>query len=242
MSHVVEKSAEWIYRGIWRILVEWFRVPDKPPMLPSAMRGELRVFHPSRRFLTYLKVVFWLALVLVDAAILAGWMVLYWQSAFWAWALALPTLVLAIVPDIIAYIALHLMYDTIWYAVSERGVHLRRGIWVITEHTISIANIQNVSITRDPLEQILGIATLVVETAGASAAEDANSLSVGNRVIMIGLDNANEIRELLMSKVGASRSSGLGDPSEGRRTVQWNATDLALLREIRDEVAAGHLS
>lgn len=236
MSGVAERSAEWIYGGIWRFLVECFRVPDAPPSLPSAMKGELRVFHPSRRYLAYLKFYFWFGLVAIDGAIAIGWLALYWEQPFWAWVLAIPALVIAIVPDIIAYIAIHLRYDTIWYAVSQRGVHLRRGIVVITEHTISLANIQNISIVRGPVEQLFSIATLVVETAGASAGEDANSLTVGNRVVMVGLKNVDEIRELLMSRIRESRAAGLGDELDHRPATQWSEGDLTLLGEIRDEV------
>ena len=149
-----------------------------------------------------MKIYFWVAFAVIDVAILIGWLALYFHVPYVAWALLIPALVIAIVPDIIAYIAIHLRFDTIWYALSDRGVHIRRGIIVITEHTISLANVQNVSICRGPIEQLFGIGTLVVETAGASAGEEEmNSLTAGNRVVMVGLGDVDETRKALMARV-----------------------------------------
>ncbi len=236
MNGVAERSAEWIYRGIWIGLVHCFRVPDGPPLLPEAMHGALQVFHPSRRYLSYLKAYFWVGLVLVDLLILLGWLLIFWVNATIGWILAIPALVIAVLPDILAYIAIHLRYDTIWYAVSNRGLYVRRGIIVITEHTITLENIQNVSVRRGPIEQLFGIATLVVETAGASAHDEESSFMVGNQTIMVGLEDADELRELLMKHVRSSSSAGLGDDADRSRDRGWRATDLQLLEAIRGEL------
>lgn len=236
MNGVAERSAEWIYRGIWLGLVHCFRVPDGPPLLPAAMHGELRVFHPSRRYLSYLKAYFWVGLVLVDLLILLGWLLIFWANATIGWILAIPALVLAIAPDILAYIAIHLRYDTIWYAVSSRGLYVRRGIIVITEHTITLENIQNVSVRRGPIEQLFRIATLVVETAGASAHDEESSFMVGNQTIMVGLEDADELRDLLMQHVRSSTSAGLGDDADRSSNHGWEVADLQLLSAIRGEL------
>ena len=52
MNEKPEKAAEWVYRGIWRILSDWFRVPQHPPTLPIAEGDFIASFHPSRRYLT----------------------------------------------------------------------------------------------------------------------------------------------------------------------------------------------
>ena len=246
MSPVVERSAEWIYRGVWRSVVECFRVPDGPPRLSFQQRqGELRVFHPSRNYLRYLKFYFWIGLVVIDVGILIGWLLILQASYFWGSLTAVPALVIAVVPDVIAYIAIHLRYDTIWYGVSERGLFIRRGIWLISEHTITIENIQNLSVTQGPVEQVFGIATVVVETAGAEAGEGADAFLVGNKSIMVGLDRADEVKELIFQQIRACRSTGLGDdPREIRpavsasqqKTSGWTEQDRQLLQEILAEV------
>ncbi len=236
MSRAAERSAEWIYQGIWLFLVQCFRVPEGVPKLPDAMMGNLQVFHPSRRYLAYLKAYFWVGLLVIDVAILIGWIAIYCLNPTLGWFLAIPALLIAVVPDIVAYIAIHLRYDTIWYAVSSRGLYVRRGIIVISEHTITLENIQNVTVQRGPIEQLFGIATVVVETAGASSGDGESSIMVGNQTVMVGLDNADELRELLMSRVRASTSAGLGDDSARLQANGWVPDDLELLEAIRAEV------
>jgi len=236
MSRAAERSAEGIYRGVWLFLVQCFRVPAGPPSLPEAMMGNLQVFHPSRRYLSYLKAYFWVGLLVIDMAILIGWLATYWFNPALGWWLAVPALLIAVLPDIVAYIAIHLRYDTIWYAVSGRGLYVRRGIVVISEHTITLENIQNVSVRRGPIEQLFGIATVVVETAGASSGDGESSIMVGNQTIMVGLDNADELRTLLMQSVRASASAGLGDDADRLVSGGWVPADLELLKAIRAEV------
>ena len=59
---------------------------------------------------------------------------------------------------------------------------------------------------------------------------------VGNQTVMVGLDNADELRELLMSRVRASTSAGLGDDLARMQTNGWVPDDLELLEAIRAEV------
>jgi membrane protein YdbS with pleckstrin-like domain len=206
-----EKAAEWVYRGIWSVLSGWFRVPEHPPTLPAAEGERLVSFHPSRNYLKYLKLYFWIAFFLVDIAILIGWLIVFVAYPPLGVLLALPALAVAILPDIVAYIAIHLRYDTMWYVMSERSLRCRRGIWTILEHTITFENVQNVQVRRGPVEYLFGIWTIVIETAGASEGEGENQFAVGNKTIMQGIDNPAEIRGLILERVRRSRSAGLGD-------------------------------
>ena len=75
--------------------------------------------------------------------------------------LALPAAAVAILPDIVAYVAIHLRYDTTWYVIGRRSLRIRRGIWIINETTITFENVQNIHITQGPLQRYFGIADLV---------------------------------------------------------------------------------
>lgn len=236
MTGHVERSAEWVYQGVWLVLVDCFRVPQHPPTMPVGQTGFCRKFHPSRQYLAYLKMYFWIGLVVIDLAILIGWIALYAWNPKIAWILAVPTFVIAVVPDIVAYVAIHLRYDTMWYVITDRSLRARRGIWVILEHTITFENVQNVYVRRGPIQQWFGISTLVVETAGGAEGESDNSFAVGNKAIMEGIDNPDEIRNLIMERVRATRSAGLGDEKDSRARHAWSQRHVKLLREIRDEV------
>ena len=233
-----ERAAEWVYRGTWKVLSDWFRVPERPPELPARAGEHVTSFQPSRRYLTYLKLYFWVLLVVIDVAILAGWITVCVVEPALGILLAFPALLIAVVPDVVAYIAIHLRYDTMWYVMSQRSLRCRRGIWTILEHTITFENVQNVYVNRGPLQQLFGIADIVVETAGSSEGEHDNKFAVGNKAIIEGIANPEEIRELIMERVRASKGAGLGDGSTPVPRRGWTAEHVRVLREIRDLVTA----
>jgi membrane protein YdbS with pleckstrin-like domain len=236
MTDPVERSAEWVYQGVWHMLVECFKVPRHPPSLPVEPGDFCRTFHPSRRYLSYLKMYFWVVLVVIDLAILGGWVALLVWRPWIAWIVALPALMIAIVPDIVAYVMIHLRYDNMWYVITNRSLRARRGIWVILEHTITFENVQNVYVLRGPIQHFFGISTIVLETAGATEGESENPFAVGNKAILEGIDNPEEIRELIMEQVKATRLAGLGDEKNNRTRGEWRSHHTELLREIRDQI------
>ena len=72
MTSHAERAAEWIYNGLWGVLVSWFNVPRDPPTLPAAPGEEVRSLKPSRQYLKYRKLYFWVGLTIFDFSILAG--------------------------------------------------------------------------------------------------------------------------------------------------------------------------
>jgi len=238
MSRRVEEATAWVYRGIWGVLTGWFRVPSGPPSPPGRLDEESRSFRPSSGFLRYLKLKFWLVLVIVDVAIFAGWLALFVFRPKLALWLAPVALAIAVVPDVIAYIAIHLRYDTTWYVFTDRSLRIRRGIWIIHETTITFENIQNVAVNSGPLERYFGIANVTVDTAGGGQAhkeKGGHQAANYHQGLIEGIDNANEIRTQILMRVRRSRSAGLGD--EGISAAGWSHAHVALLREIRDLIA-----
>jgi membrane protein YdbS with pleckstrin-like domain len=239
VSDRTERAAEWVYRGLWKVLSDGFRVPEHPPTLPTREGDFLASFHPSRRYLSYLKLWFWFGLVAIDLLIFLAWTGLFFWHPRLAMVLLVPALIVAVVPDILAYVAIHLRYDTMWYVMSDRSLRCRRGIWVILEHTITFENVQNVFVHRGPVQNLYGISTVVLETAGAAEGEGHSQFAVGNKAIMEGIDNPKEIRELILERVRRSKTAGLGDELESTPAGQgWRAEHLGALREILAEVRA----
>src|SRR5262245_29560778 len=238
MSRRVEEATAWVYRGIWGVLTRWFRVPSEPPSLPGGSNEESRSFRPADGFLRYLKLRFWFVLVIVDLAIFAAWLALFAlrpKPALWLAPLAIA---IAVVPDVIAYIAIHLRYDTTWYVFTSRSLRIRRGIWIIHETTITFENIQNVAVISGPLERFFGIANVTVDTAGGGQPHKEKSghqAANYHRGLIEGIDNADEIRNQILMRVRRSRMAGLGD--EAGPAAGWSHAHIALLREIRDSIA-----
>ena len=170
MSHTVDAAAAWIYRGVWASIVALFRVPPEPPTLPSS--GEtVHSIRPSAGYLRYLKFLFWIAFLPGDIAPILIWLPIAIAFPIVGVILVVPLIVVLIAPDVIAYVGLHLRYDTTWYVFTDRSLRIRRGIWVIHETTITFENVQNVEVAQGPVQRYFGIADVIVQTAGGGAAK-----------------------------------------------------------------------
>lgn len=243
MSRRVEEATEWIYRGVWRVIVDWLRVPAEPPTLPAHAAEYIASFQPAPGFLTYLKFWFWIVLALTDIAFtgayIAAAIALWMADLWWIAVLLFPIAAFIIVaPDVVAYIAIHLRYDTTWYVMTDRSLRIRRGIWIIHETTITFENVQNLKVQQGPLQRHYGIANLVVETAGAGG-EHQGKGGVTNRGVIEGIANAHELRDRILLRMRQSKTAGLGDEAAASAAAStWTAQHLAVLREIRDEARA----
>jgi membrane protein YdbS with pleckstrin-like domain len=241
MSQRIEQMSQWVYEGLWGVLTRWFRIPSQPPTLPALAGEAIQSFRPAQGFLRYLKFQFWIALVVIDVLLVIGWLVLGVASPLAGVLITPLALFLIIAPDVVAYLALHLRFDTTWYVVSERSLRIRRGIWIIHETTITFENVQNVTISQGPLQRWFGIADVVVETAGGSGGrgEQHAGMAAGHQGMVEGLDNAPQIRDLILSRLQRSQSAGLGDDHASPGPLAghyWSPAHLACLREIRDAV------
>ncbi len=242
MSAPVDAAAAWIYRGVWASVVALFRVPAQPPTLPTA--GEaIRAIRPAPGFLRYLKFFFWLLLIPGDVIPVALWLSIAVARPSIAVWLVVPLLIVMAAPDIVAYVAIHLRYDTTWYVITDRSLRIRRGVWVINETTISFENVQNVEVRQGPVQRYFGIADVVVQTAGGGTRHgkgDGSSSLASHVGILQGLEDAEVVRDGILDRVRRTRSAGLGDDHTHASTLASapaTASSLAhtaVLREIRD--------
>ena len=240
MGRAVDRAAEQVYRGIWHGLVRWFRVPGGPPTLPVRPGERLERFKPAEAFLRYLLLFFWIGLVVIDLVFLVIWLASFAVSV-WLWLALLPVfLVVAILPDVVVYVAIHLRYDTTWYVLSDRSLRIRRGIWTITETTITFENVQDVKIDQGPIQRVYGISDVIVQTAGGGGGSSEHGTRATTHVGRIeGVADAARIRDLIMNRVRRSRTAGLGDehdPTPARpatHPARWTPSHLEALREIR---------
>jgi membrane protein YdbS with pleckstrin-like domain len=245
MSDAVLRVSQWCYEGVWRGLTQWMRVPRDPPKLPSTEGEAVASFRPSEAYLNYIKFFFWIGLVVVDVILTGLWIALavYWPLL----GILITPLALAIIvlPDVLAYIAIHLRFDTTWYLISDRSMRIRRGLWKIHETTITFENIQNIRLQQGPLQRYFGFANLIVETAGggAGAGHHGESMMGAHVGFLEGLDQADAIRDQMMLKLRSSRSAGLGDDALGALASRASSVvglapaQVELLRQIRDLTA-----
>lgn len=242
---VVDRGAAWVYEGVWGVLASWLIVPRQAPTLPKLDGVEPLSIRPGRAWLDYLRFWFWLGLTVFDGVLIGLWLIVCIVNPVLGALLSLPVFVLAIGPDLIVFVGIHLRYDTTWYVISPRSIRLRNGIWTIRETTFTFENVQNVEITQGPIERWFGFSNLKIETAGGGVTHTQHGpVSSGSNVaFLFGLENAAEVRELIMERVRASRTTGLGDETDHAApgSIAWSGEHLAELRAIRDglRTAAG---
>jgi membrane protein YdbS with pleckstrin-like domain len=220
-----------------------FRVPPEP-RVPSGEAERVRIFRAAPNFYRYnllrwglaqagalLGLLIWLVLLRMAPARFAGHMILeivtWVEIAAWiAFLVQLP----------FTYALLRLDYELRWYLVSERSLRIREGLASIREQTMTFANIQNMAIRQGPLQRLLGIADLEVHTAGGGAAskEGKGQESGGSHMhvgMFRGVDNAEEIRDLVRDRVRRHRDAGLGDPDDAHAT-DAHTTDAEAAEEM----------
>ncbi|MBL9138937.1 MAG: PH domain-containing protein [Verrucomicrobiales bacterium] len=114
----------------------------------------------------------------------------------------------------VTLLATRLDYELRWYFVTDRSLRIRAGVWTSEELTMTFANIQEITLHQGPLQRWLGIADLKVRSAGGGAKiSDDGSTEESHVAYFRGVDNATEIRDLILQHLRSyRRDSGLGDP------------------------------
>jgi membrane protein YdbS with pleckstrin-like domain len=175
------------------------------------------------------------AMVLVKKGNDAGWFLLLIPGAILTLEVGFLLFALALV---------RLDFEKRWYLVTDRSLRVREGVAIIREMTVTFANIQNISISQGPIQRALGIADLRVDTAGGGGGGGGqHGQQIGRNLHTAwfrGVNNANEVRELIQQRLRHFKDSGLGDHEEFTASMKPPATShlVPVLRELCAEARA----
>lgn len=136
------------------------------------------------------------------------------------WTLKIIGLALYLLQLPLTYAVRRLDFEMRWYVVTDRSLRIRTGVWRVQESTMSFANLQQVEVSQGPLQRLLGLADVKVQSAGGSDnphQKHQEDLHTGH---FHGVENALEIRDLIQARLRRFRESGLGDPEELRHTAK----------------------
>jgi uncharacterized membrane protein YdbT with pleckstrin-like domain len=120
----------------------------------------------------------------------------------------------------LSFLMVRLDYRYRWYMITDTSLRIREGLLSVRERTMTFANIQNLSLKQGPVQRLFGISDLQVRTAGGgseSAGESKKELAEAMNMhigYFRGVDNAEEIRDLILGRMRGLKDSGLGDPDE----------------------------
>jgi hypothetical protein len=133
------------------------------------------------------------------------------------WFFEVGGLILYVVQLPVTFLVARLDFEMRWYMVTDRSLRIRHGIWNISESTMSFANIQQVVVSQGPLQRLLGLSDVKVQSAGGGNGGEKHEHH-GHDDMHLGLfhsvTNGSEIRDLILERLRRFRESGLGDPDE----------------------------
>ena len=113
-------------------------------------------------------------------------------------------------------LAVRIDYAQRWYMVTDRSLRLRWGVVRIQETTMSFANLQQVSVHQGPLQRLLKIADVEVRSAGGGSGEEESGGDSMHRSVFHAVENAPEIRDLILARLQHFRQAGLGEPDDAQ--------------------------
>lgn len=226
--------AEWMKNEVLRLV----RVPAQPH-IPDGDGESVRVFNAGRNYFTWRLLLWGLGNSVVALGLLIGLVFSFHPKlsplarSIWQ-ALDSIALGLFIVSLPITYFLQRLNYEMRWYIVTDRSLRIRSGVVFLKEITMTFANIQEIRVNANPIERFLGLANVVVRSAGGGDAGAHGESSSGHLAEFAGVDNAEAIRDLLVERLRVYRDSGLGDkPVEAREPLAVLAA-----REVLQETRA----
>jgi len=230
------------------------RIPAQPEP-PPGDETQTRIFRAAPNYYKYLLVLWALKMalsLLVIAFILFGPLVAAFTSrahlSDWVKTLILIGecfgLLTTICGSMFTLAMVRLDFEKRWYLLTDRSLRVREGVIFVREATVTFANIQHISISQGPIQRLLDIADLRVDTAGGGGggggSHGEHATPDMHTVRFRGVNNANEIKELMQQRLRQLKDSGLGDHEEmvARPSATISPNIVAALREVRAEAAA----
>jgi membrane protein YdbS with pleckstrin-like domain len=238
------------------LITRWLRVPPEP----EAPAGEhLQVFRAAPSYYHY-ALLRWALKQLIAAAGTVAFIASIgdmWTdgidgAAEWSMFIGELWAVAAVVAQAaFTGLMVRLDYELRWYMLTDRSLRIREGVWSVREMTMSLANIQNIAVSRGPLQRLLGIADVKVQSAGGGIGASRSDGSGQSGVISMhegvfrGVADAPAIRDLLARRLEVFRDAGLGDGDEVMQprtsTPDNDAGDLrAAMMALSAEASALH--
>lgn len=193
-----------------RLLLAILRYPGEPA---DPEGGHVRVLSASPRYLAYRMFTLWARLLLVfvvEETLLHGTV----KGEVSIVVKLIVFMLIVGIPGSILSLTTWAEYSVRSYKLSDRALRIREGLFVVRETTMSFANIQNVNVSRGPIQGMFGISDVVLKTAGGGSQQRRGLAPDLHVAHLKGLVNADEVRELVLDLQRKAKDAGLGDAED----------------------------
>jgi len=234
-----------MYNAFRDLCERLLRIPGDPEP-PPGDEATTRIFRAAPNYYKYL-VCLWgitTAASLFPQFVISLVLIVVLARSDVSWPLLLIGLILLllVIHVLVALFQLavvRLKFEKRWYIVTDRSLRVREGVTTVQEMTVNFANIQNISVSQGPLQRILGIFDLRVDTAGGGGAATAHGQNISQNLHTAwfrGIENAEQVRQLIQDRLRHLKDSGLGDHEERHHASVRTSPDLlAALRSVHAE-------
>jgi uncharacterized membrane protein YdbT with pleckstrin-like domain len=223
------------------------RIPAEPEP-PPGDESTARIFRAAPAYFRLLMImwvasnlfIFFFFILSIGSGLIAAILAAQHQRGAGAVVTILGTLLSLIVAVLIfqaifRLAVLRLQYEKRWYVITDRSLRVREGVVNVREMTVSFANIQDVAVTQGPIERMLGLSNVRVTTAGGGGHTEKKHAGPNlHQAWFRGIDNAEEVKNLILERLRALKDSGLGH----REEVVVRATSTPANTAFRDALSA----
>ena len=220
-----------------RLITRFLKVPPEPEP-PMGSPGSVRVFNAAPGYYRYRLVLWAFKQLGTFIGLVVGLVFLAGGIEFAAIPITREVTMLLEATGIglfliqfpLSFLMVRLDYRYRWYMITDTSLRIREGLMTVRERTMTFANIQNLSLRQGPVQRLFGISDLQVRTAGGGAdtageskkeLAEALNMHVG---YFRGVDNAEEIRDVVLERMRGLRDSGLGDPDEPAAVLKTDSS------------------
>jgi uncharacterized membrane protein YdbT with pleckstrin-like domain len=232
------------------------RIPADPEP-PPGDEASTRVFRAAPNYYKYLLCVALLRILVALCVILVSVVIpitvaefqLAKQNNKWAlilWVIPAAAILLHVLFSAFSLAVVRLTFDKRWYLVTNRSLRVREGVISIREMTVNFANIQNISVSQGPLQRVLGISDLRLDTAGGGGGSESRGQQGSQNLHTAwfrGIENAAEVRNLMQDRLRHLKDSGLGDHEElTQKQTSASPAMLSALRAVHAEATSLRLA
>lgn len=217
---------ELLLRVLTPLFLPLLKLELGPPHLPEGT-SLVRSLKPSERWLAYryLQTLFrflnqFIGVGIAVIAVMA-------KLKDWGVVVAITMVVFQGFAIGLALVTTRVDFELRHYLVGDRSLRVVQGAWKREEATLSYANVQNIEVTQGPLERFFGFKSLIISTAGADTTPGAEN---SHLVTLVGLEEADDVRALILNMLRGQRDAGLGEPSP---TGLMDDVSLSRLQEIK---------
>jgi len=219
------------------VVLRLVRVPVEPHV-PEGAEESVRLFNAGRKYFAW-RLILW---GITNAAIVLALLVLFRLSFIPTLPPVVRTIWLTLEAGAVGvflaslpmtYFLQRLNYEMRWYIVTDRSLRIRSGVVILREMTMTFANIQGIRVSANPVERLLELANVEVQSAGGGGSNGHGTPSEGHVAKFEGVDNAEVIRDLIVERLRVYRDSGLGEKTVEAREPPALSAAREVLQETR---------